>query len=60
VPIIVTFAIATLYQGKRSVRFDKQNDSTQSSALEGIENLMTDHGRRNHVLEERSRGFGLP
>jgi hypothetical protein len=56
-PIIVTFAIATLYQGKR---IDDLRDSMNKRLdaierrLERIENLLTDHNRRITVLEERT------
>jgi len=56
-PIIVTFAIATLYQGKR---IDDLRDSMNKRLdaierrLERIENLLTDHDRRITVLEERT------
>jgi hypothetical protein len=56
-PIVVTFAIATLYQGKR---IDDLRDSMNKRfdavdrRLERIENLLTDHDRRITVLEERT------
>jgi len=56
-PIIVTFAIATPYQGKR---IDDLRDSMNKRLdaierrLERIENLLTDHDRRITVLEERT------
>ena len=56
-PIIVTFAIATLYQGKR---IDDLRDSMNKRfdavdrRLERIESLLTDHDRRITVLEERT------
>jgi hypothetical protein len=56
-PIIVTFAIATLYQGKRidDLRdwMNKRFDAVER-LLERIENLLTDHDRRITVLEERT------
>jgi hypothetical protein len=53
-PISVTFAIATLYQGKR---IDDLRDSLNrriDHRLERIENLLTDHDRRITVVEERT------
>jgi len=56
-PIIITFAIATLYQGKR---IDDLRDSMNERfdaverLLERIESLLTDHDRRITVLEERT------
>jgi hypothetical protein len=56
-PIIVTFAIATLYQGKRidDLRdsMNKRFDAVERR-LERIESLLTDHDRRITVLEERT------
>ena len=56
-PIMVTFAIATLYQGKRidDLRdsMNKRFDAVERR-LERIENLLTDHDRRITVLEERT------
>ena len=56
-PIIVTFAIATLYQGKRidDLRdsMNKRFDAVERH-LERIESLLTDHDRRITVLEERT------
>jgi len=67
-PIIVTFAVATWFQSKRiddlrdsmGKRIDELRTSigTRLDAierrLENIENLLTDHGRRITVLEERT------
>ena len=67
-PIIVTFAVATWFQSKRiddlrdsmNKRIDELRTSigTRLDAierrLENIENLLTDHGRRITVLEERT------
>ena len=67
-PIIVAFAIATLYQGKRidDLRdsFNRRIEALESSinrrldAIEGrlgrIEELLADHGRRIVALEERT------
>lgn len=56
-PIMVTFAIATLYQGKRidDLRdsMNKRFDAVERR-LERIESLLTDHDRRITVLEERT------
>jgi hypothetical protein len=56
-PIIVTFAIATLYQGKRidDLRdsMNKRFDAVERR-LERIESLLTNHDRRITVLEERT------
>jgi chromosome segregation ATPase len=63
-PIIVTFAIATLYQGKRiddlrdslNRRIDGLDNRLDAidRRLERIENLLTDHDRRITTLEERT------
>ena len=56
-PIIVTFAIATLFQSKR---IDDLRDSLGrrldaiEQRLARIENLLADHDRRIMALEERT------
>jgi hypothetical protein len=56
-PIMVTFAIATLFQGKR---IDDLRDSLGrrldaiEQRLARIENLFADHDRRITALEERT------
>jgi len=56
-PIMVTFAIATLYQGKRidDLRdsMNKRFDAVERR-LERIENPLRDHDRLITVLEERT------
>jgi hypothetical protein len=56
-PIIITFAIATLYQTKRiddlRESLNKRFDAIERR-LERIENLLTDHDRRITVVEERT------
>jgi hypothetical protein len=56
-PIIITFAIATWFQSKRiddlRESISKRLDAIEQR-LENIENLLTDHGRRITVLEERT------
>jgi hypothetical protein len=63
-PIIITFAIATLFQSKRMDDLSKRIVDVRDSMnqrfdaverrLERIENLLTDHDRRITVLEERT------
>jgi hypothetical protein len=60
-PIIITFAIATLYQSKR---IDDLRDSLNKRfddierRLERIENLLTDHDRR--ITDGRGAHFSTP
>ena len=63
-PIIVTFAIATLYQSKRINDLSKRIDDLRETMnfrfdavelrLERIENLVAEHDRRISVFEERT------